>query len=72
MAPKTMKERLADDEHNETACEVINAILDVPEIVDAVIVSMHDDYQHRTSIHGSDPTKKDFAFHYIWDMIQEE
>jgi len=68
----SLREKLKDDDHNTTACDVLNEMLEIPGVANAILSTVPDDWECNSVAHTDDPTKKTMAFQYIWEKFQEE
>jgi len=66
-----LKKALKEDRTNTIAAEVISEVLTLPKVVNAVLASIPDDWRYSEFVSGDRPTKRDFAFEFLWDYIQE-
>ena len=65
----SLKEKLQQDEPNEVACDVLTRILDQPGSVNALMQAIPDNWEHRCIRDGCNPTKRDFVFAWLWDLM---
>jgi hypothetical protein len=52
--------------------EVIVEILKLPGVTNAVLASIPDDWEHRGTLWGENPTKREIAIHYLLDCMTPE
>ena len=67
-----LSDKLDDDEINEQACELITELLENKDLLNFVFTLIEDDWEYSETMHGSNPKKHDFVWHYIWESLEEE
>jgi len=66
-----LRKALKEDRANAIATEVISEILTLSKVLNAVLASIPEDWEYSEFKSGDSPTKKDFAFEFLWEYIQE-
>ena len=61
-------EQTAEDTIECITSNLLEELLNIPEVLDAVLDSIPEGWQYRESEAVSNPTKKDFAFYYLWEL----
>lgn len=58
--------------NNKVADYILTKMLEYPNVVEGVFAEIPSDWKCSTKANGSNPTKVDFAYAWLWEQLTKE